>query len=342
MVIRRSAAAEIRQLVERLVGRDPIDRDAASARLAIIGTRATRTLTGALDAARDSEAQAAILRTLEAIHDPRALAPSARLADSTVADVASAAVAVLRQFLRHSDAALANAAFERLTAVTLDPTRPEPVRAAAAEALSDLPSETTHQVLRQLENDPSRRLRSAAAPPSPDGSRPGALAEITEASLCPDPVALRALVAHEGARAPLAVLGRLVEILRAREEAETASPRRTEWQAARAAVHQVLARRGSRVALYDLREALASVPGPLPVGFLAALEAIGDASCLDEIAAAYVRARRARDAWWIEHLAALFTHVLRRERLTRRSAAVKRVMTKWPQAAEELVPRKRV
>jgi hypothetical protein len=340
MVIRRSAAAEIRPLVVRLVGSDAVEREAASARLAIIGARATRTLTAALEGTTSPQGQAAILRTLEAIHDPRALAPAARLADSDQADVAAAAVSVLRRFLRHSDAALANAAFERLTSLALDPTRPEPVRAVALEALSDLPADTTGEVLRQLRDDPSRRLRAAATPRADSAPRPGALAEITQASLCPDPTVLRALVANEGSRAPLAVLGRLVEFLRAREEAETASPRRTEWQAARAAVHQVLARRGSRIALYDLREALAAAPGPLPVGFVAALEAIGDASCLDEVAAAYVRARRARDAWWVEHLTALFKHLVSRARLTRRSPAVRRVISRWPQAAEELLPRR--
>ncbi len=341
MVIRRSAAAEIRQLIDRLIGSDDVEREAASARLAIIGARATRTLTDALDATTEPAGQTAILRTLEAIHDPRALPSATRLTDSGELEVATAAVAVLRRFLRHSDSALANAAFERLTSLTLDPTRPEPVRAAALEALSDLPAATTAQVLRQLEHDPSQNLRAAATLPGDARRRPGGLADIIEASVCPAPAAVRALVAEEGARAPLPVLGRLVEILRAREEADTASPRRTEWQAARAAVHQVLARRGSRVALYDLREALAAAPGPLPVGFIAALEAIGDASCLDAVAAAYIRARRTRDDWWAEHLGTLFKEILHRERLTRRSAAVRRITSKWPQAAEELLPRKR-
>src|SRR5512132_3351688 len=98
MVIRRSAAAEIRPLVVRLVGSDAVEREAASARLAIIGARATRTLTAALEGTTSPQGQAAILRTLEAIHDPRALAPAARLADSDQADVAAAAVSVLRRF----------------------------------------------------------------------------------------------------------------------------------------------------------------------------------------------------------------------------------------------------
>ena len=339
MVIRRSAAADVRALVERLVGNDPLEREAASARLAILGTRAVATLTRAVSACGSTEGCVAILRTLEAIHDARAVAPALRLADSSDSEIATAAVGVLRRFLRSSDAALANAAFSRLTAVTLDSTRPEPVRTAALEALSDLPQETTAQVVAQLREDPSARFRRIAANPAQSTRLPLTLAEAAAAARCPDPAALRALVTVEGASVPLGVLGRLIDVLRAREASESAPARRTEWQAARAAVHQALAARGSRLALYDLRETLAAVPGPLPVGFMAALDAIGDASCLDDLAAAYVRARRARDAWWIEHLAAVFTTIVRRERLTRRSPAVRRVTSKWPQAAADLLSR---
>lgn len=341
MPIQRSAATEIRQLVDRLVGDNAIDRDAASARLAVIGPRATRALTRALEGTTSAPVQAAILRTLESIHDPHSVGIVTRWTDSSDVEVASAAIRVLHRFLRCDDAALANAAFEQVTSVILDPTRPAPVRAAALEALSDLPGDATREVLRQLEGDPNVPLRAAARAPGRLKPVPETLAEITQASLCPDPVVLGGLLEKEGRTVPLAVLGRLIEFLRAREEAETASPRRTEWQAARGAVHHALAERRSRLALYDLRESLAVIPGPLPVGFLAALEHIGDASCLDEIATAYLRARAARDRWWTEHLAAAFHEIVRREHLTRRSAAVKRMITKHPRAAEDLLPPKR-
>lgn len=341
MPIQRSSAAEIHQLVDRLVGDDPVARDAASARLAVIGPRATRALTKALESTGGAPAQAAILRTLEAIHDPQSVAAATAFVDAADLEVASAAVGLLRRFLRYDDAALANAAFERLTAVTLDPTRPTPVRAAALEALSDLPAETTHEVLRQLESDTNPQLRGAADGSERASSGPATLAEISRASLCPEPLVLRELIEEEGRTAPLAVLGRIIEMVRGLEEAETASPRRTEWQAARAAAHLALAERGSRLSLYDLRESFAAAPGPLPVGFLAALERIGDPSCLEETAAAYLRARMARDAWWTEHLAGAFREIVRREHLTRRSPALKRVLKKYPQAAEELLPQKR-
>jgi hypothetical protein len=341
MVIRRSAATEIRELVDRLVRDDPAAREGASARLAVIGARAGGALLKALDATRSPGAQAAILRTLEAIHEPHSIPAAARSVDSQDIEVALAALGILRSFLRYQDAALANAAFERVTSVTLDPTRPEPVRAAALEALSDLPAQTTEEVLRQLEHDPDRTLKGVAANRRPLGNPPATLAEVTRASLCPEPVALRRMIEREGGKAPLPVLGKLVDLVRAREEGETASGRRTEWQAVRAAIHQVLADRGSRVAVYDLRESLAVAPGPLPVGFLAALERIGNASCLDEVAAAYLRARAARDAWWTGHLASAFRTIVRRERLTRRSPDLKRVLAKYPQAGDDLLPPRR-
>ena len=63
----------------------------------------------------------------------------------------------------------------------------------------------------------------------------------------------------------------------------------------RGRVHVALAARGSRIALYDLRESLeaaapaTSFSGPLPVDFLAALSTAGDASCLEAVTAAYAR-----------------------------------------------------
>jgi hypothetical protein len=336
VVIRRSAAGEIRQLIQHALGDDPMRRDAAAARLTIIGTRAVASLTDAIAAPAAPAARAAILRVLEAIHDPRAVGPAASLLDNPDIDVATAAIAVLRTFLRASDAALADAVFERLTAVVLDASRPEPVRAAALEALSDLPPATTAEVLRQLQEDRSMGLRQAATRRSPDEDRPRTLTEAAARTRCPEPGDLRAMIAAERRSVPLPTLARILDLAHEREADETASARRTEWQAVRGAIHQALAARGSRLAVYDLRESLSIAPGPLPVGFVAALERVGDASCLEPIAAAYARAARARDPWWMEHLQSAFRAIVTRQRLTRRTAAVKHVFAKWPDAARDL------
>lgn len=86
---------------------------------------------------------------------------------------------------------------------------------------------------------------------------------------------MRELVVGHGAEASLSILHRLVETLRRRELAERDPAAQAEWKATRATVHQVLATRGSNVALYDLRETLEQSEGPLAVEFLAALNAMG-------------------------------------------------------------------
>ena len=106
---------------------------------------------------------------------------------------------------------------------------------------------------------------------------------------------------------------------------------------ARAAAHVALASRGSRLALYDLRESLESADAPLPVEFLAALSLVGDASCLEAIAAAYARpaaSGRGRDDWWRQHLADAFRAIVAREAITRRHAVMKKIEKRWPDARQ--------
>jgi hypothetical protein len=135
--------------------------------------------------------------------------------------------------------------------------------------------------------------------------------------------------------ARLTELQRLVDLVRAREQQERDVAVREEWRAVRGAVHQALAARNSRLALYDLRDSLLG-PDRLPVAFLAALEEIGDATCLETLAAAYDASSRG-DPWWREHVATAFRAIVQREGLTRRHAAVKRAMSRWPDATADLM-----
>jgi hypothetical protein len=107
----------------------------------------------------------------------------------------------------------------------------------------------------------------------------------------------------------------------------------------RAALHQVLADRGSRVALYDARETLERATVPLPVEFVTALATVGDRSCLDAIAGAYSRVPRSSGVkdWWHANLAAAFREIVHREKLTERHTAIKHVRSKWPAAARALL-----
>ena len=104
--------------------------------------------------------------------------------------------------------------------------------------------------------------------------------------------------------------------------------RRQEWLTARAAAHAVLARRGSRVALYDLREAFDASAGPLPLDFLAAVTMVGDASCLEPMARAWA-ASPVEEAWWRDRLADGAADIMHRTRLSGRSNVVKRIRGKW-------------
>ena len=76
MVIRASAAREIGRLLTDLERDSSIQRETAIARLAIIGPRAVERLLILLRKTRTSEVRSALLRTLEAIGDKRALIPA--------------------------------------------------------------------------------------------------------------------------------------------------------------------------------------------------------------------------------------------------------------------------
>ena len=114
--------------------------------------------------------------------------------------------------------------------------------------------------------------------------------------------------------------------------------KREEWRAVRGAAHQALAARSSRLALYDLRDSLMG-EDRLPVAFLAALEEIGDETCLEPLAAAYDASSRSGDAWWREHVATAFRAIVAREGLTRRHTSVKRALARWPDSAADLLLR---
>jgi hypothetical protein len=125
----------------------------------------------------------------------------------------------------------------------------------------------------------------------------------------------------------------MIDAVHVREGTASAA-RRGEWQAIRGALHQALALRGSRIAVYDLRESLEDAKGPLPSSFLAALHVVGDETCLEPLAAAYARA--GTNARWKSQLGAAFRAVAGRERAARRRAIVKRITARWPDAAREL------
>lgn len=334
-MIKGSSSTQIAALLEGLSSERAATRDAAVARLTVIGARAVEPLAALTASEAASETRTAALRTLEAIGDSHGRSAVLRAIDDSDPLVASTAVAAARVYLRGPHGA---EALDQLTRAALDRSRDAAVRAAAVRAVSTLQTSTIAPFLKALQDDPDAAVRklaqSAASGVSADRPEPATTLEAAAAGHLPDdPDMLRLAIASAGARTALADLLRVIEAVRDREAQET-SGRREKWLAVRAAAHLVLANRGSRIALYDLREALEPADARQPVEFLAALSAIGDASCLDAIAAAHARAR---DGWWREHLAGAFRAIVAREGLTRRHAAIKKIEKRWPGAMAEMM-----
>ncbi|HEX5480480.1 MAG TPA: hypothetical protein VFY79_12250 [Dehalococcoidia bacterium] len=334
MVIKASSAAAIRELIQALGAADPVRREGAVARLAVIGPRAAEHLLREFPQEVSARTRAAMLQTLEALADPRAV-PLARaaLADPSAATV-FAAVALLRAFLTTDERDSARDAFEALVAATLDRTRAADQRVAAFQALQDLPAGTLDAVRGTLSDDPDPAVRAAAtgaAPQPPDRIWTDAVA----GRLPPTAEDLRQALAAHATTAALTALQHVIDAIRTHEADLGDETARSEWRAVRGAAHQALAGRGSRLALYDLRDSLAGTER-LPVSFLAALAGLGDATCLEPLAAAYAAPSSSQDPWWREHVASAFRAIVAREGLTRRHAALRRVASRWPGAIADL------
>lgn len=311
-MIKASASAEIRKLVASLTG-DAVSRESALARLAVIGARAVPHLIPAYGATADRKARTAILRALEPIGDPRAV-EVARDGLSHGGDLAVAAVAVLGGLLDSSHGATGADALDSLMSAALDERVERRVRLAATETL------------RAMNIDVGSKVATT-------GEAGAVWKDALDAHLPDEPGVLRHALDARASSAPLSDLRNLIDRIKAHEAA--ASSGSDAWRALRGAIHQALALRGSRVALYDLRETIEAAEAPLPQSFLAAVQVLGDDSCLQAIAVAYTNAPSGQERWK-HQLAAAFTGIAARERITARHAMMKRITTRWPDAASML------
>lgn len=330
MSIRKSATADITRLLTELSSGDSHRRELAGARLAVIGPRATTGLLAVVsDAAGDTTARVAALEALVSIGDARATAVALSLSTDAGDDaLALPAIDLLGVVARGTDTR-ATKAFDRLSALAVDPTVPTTRRLASLAALEGQPERLLRPLYEALAKDPASRIVARVT-----RHQAGAL-ESLEAmvaqGLPSDPALAAAVVRDDGERTRLTTLKEAIEIIRARER--SAPPdERARWATVRGAVHHQLAARNSRLGLYDLRESLEAAHGPLPVGFLSAAAAIGDVACLVPLAQAWTLAD-ADDRWWREHLADAFRSIVTREGLTRRHATLQKILGRWPAAA---------
>jgi HEAT repeat protein len=338
VAIRSSASQEVKRLVADLTAEGPDQstrRDAAIARLTIIGTRAVRQLLEAVAAKPAPPQHAALLLALEAIPDPRAVEPVLNGLTASDSAVRLAAAKASRGLLALPQG---TTVLDRLTAIALDRNEPGDLRAATLEALAQLPSRTVKPVLDRLKDDPSPVVRAALRREGAAVEEP--LAELEEASdgwLPRDPRAVMQIVSRTANEAPLSTLHRLVERVGSKES-EGRRSRRREWLAIRGALHLALARRGSKVALYDLREAIEQATEPLPPDFVEAISLVGDTTTLEPLAAAYVQSESMEDnEAWRRALGEAFRAVVAREKVTGRHSAIKRVRTRFRDHVADLM-----
>ena len=253
-------------------------------------------------------ARAAALKALEGTDDARALRAAAAASGDPDAGVAIAALGVLSGRLAGERGA---EILDLVSGVALDVDRPRDVRLAALDALSELPRHVVQPLLQQAGLDDVATNRGGL--PAGSFDEPSAAAEWLAGN----------------AHAPLSVLHDLVLELRDRERREPSARGRQRWILARGAAHALLARRASRVALYDLRESFDAAQEPLPLDFLAAATTLGDTATLEPLARAWTAAAPS-EKWWRDRLRDAAAEIMTRETLTKRSAVVKRIAGKYP------------
>lgn len=290
---------DVSRLLTDLRSGDAVRRDAALARLRVLGPRAVGPLSALVTSSEAGTVRTDALRALDGIDDPRVIRIALDALDASEPAIRIAAIAVLRGWVAREEG---TQVLDALTARALDRAESSDVRLAALDALSELPRDIVAPVLDQ------------AAP------RQGRPAD-------DEPLAMHEWVAAH-ADAPLSELHAQIDRLRDLERQEPLPERREGWRRARGAVHAALARRGSRVALYDLRESFDATTAPLPLDFLTAMVTIGDASCLEPLARAW--GASPGETWWRDRLSDAAADIMRRARLSGRSAVVKRIRAKWP------------
>lgn len=291
------AAGEIERLVEALYADDVIRRDTAIARLRVIGERAHARLAAVIGSAPPG-ARAAALRALEGSTAPQVATLALPALESADVDVAEAAVRVLAPWVTVERGARV---LDALLGVVMAPGSDPRIVAAAKEALAALPPELVEPIL---------------APP-----------DLTDDRSTADPATLRQWLTGPGRDSTTHDLSALLDRIIVRERRAVREDERRLWMEARGDIHARLAARGSRLGLPDLRESFERTAGPLPSDFVTAVEAVGDAACLDALARAWAASSEAR---WRATLTGSGAAIMTRLGLTGRHAAVRKLRARHP------------
>jgi HEAT repeat protein len=347
-----SRSGRIQELLGRLASASPAERDAAVAGLRLLGTRVLEPL-GAFLAGAGREARLAALELLDGLDDRAALAPilglvgdadeavARRAIESAGARTDRRAVPALASVLngrgagaRRREAALALVrlqaagaveALDPLAARLLDEREAPGLRVAIFDALfalhPPLAPATLRPLLKRLSSSPDPDLadRAASFGPGRQGSaraEDALLERLVAPGQTPEAVARTiAALARRGAPAIPQLARALTQLGPIRPEREEASSLST-----RGALHEALAALDSRVALYDLREALEAHPRSVLPALLRAASRVGDASVVPALARAV-----AEDPALLDACAATLAAIVAREKLRRTSAALKAV-----------------
>jgi hypothetical protein len=337
VTITKSSARRVQELILDFTSGDDATREGAVAQLIVIGARAVAPLAALVaDASAAPAAREAALRALAGIGGPRSLETTVQAIDDAEQIVALAAIAIVRGRL---DEPRALPAVDRLAAAAMDRGRPAAIRLAALQTMAELDRSTVQPLYEALSRDADPRIAALAAAGGVLSPEPGTPAAASRAVLIEplpdDSEDVRQAMRAAGDALTIPELHRLLERIHEKERSNV-SAGRAAWMALRGTVHLALAERGSLVGLYDLRETLERAEAPLAGEFLSALSRIGDASCLEAMAQAYERLspRGAPADWWTDHLRQAFRAVATRQRLTKRSAVMKRIERRWPRILE--------
>jgi hypothetical protein len=341
-----SRSARIQELLRRLASPSASERDSAIAGLSLLGTRVVLPLEAFLSTASGT-ARLAALEVLDRIEDDAALAAILRLvrdADERVASRALAAAGERRSpravealaavlsargpVARRQAAARALArleasglveALEPLAERLLDEREEAGLRVTILDDLlrrqPPLAPRTLRPLLERLASSVEPELAARARSTAGEAIDDRLARELLKAGLSAEAAARTvAALARRGATAIPALQRALDRLGPLRRGRDVASLR------ARAALHEALAALDSRVALYDLREAIEAHPRAVMPALLRAAARTGDASVVPSLSRAV-----AEDAALLDGCAEALAAIVAREGLRKANPALRAV-----------------